>query len=474
MFIEIKPDMVTVTPAWLKQITLLQNVPDDQLQWFIDASRHYVVPEGEHLFVEDDPIRGTYILVSGAFKAYYMQNGAMRLLGDSGPFTITGHLPFSRGKVVGATATATVDSQVMLFPVERMSELIRTHFELTQGLVHVMTTRVREFANYQQQNEKMMALGKLSAGLAHELNNPSAAIVRGAASLKQHLQQQPETFKKVMAIRMAPEQVDMATRRMFEVMNRADRPVLSLMERSRREDELTDWLDDHRVENAPEVAEHFLEYGFTPEDLDYFDGQVETGHLSPMLNWINNNLITEKMVQDIQEASQRISDLVCAVKNFTHMDRAHDKQFSDIRTGIRNTLTMLNHKIRKGNVEVVENFDETLPPVKALIGELNQVWTNLIDNALDAMETNRRGRLEIKTERDKEFVKVSVIDDGPGIAPGDMDKIFDPFFTTKDIGKGTGLGLDVVFRIVKQHNGSIKAASEPGHTVFVVCFPFDN
>lgn len=465
--------MITVTVEWLKEIESLQNVPDEQLQWFIDNSRHYIVPEGELLFEEDEPITGTHVVISGDFKVYYMQNGGMREINNNGARVITGHLPFSRGKVAGASARATEDSQVMTFPVDRMPELIRTQFELTQALVHVMTDRVRQGMAYQQQHEKMLALGKLSAGLAHELNNPAAAIVRGAILLKEHLQAQPDTFKKVMSIRVTPEEVDMVTQRMFEIMNRAEKPVLSLMERSEKEDELMDWFDGHQVENAQELAENYVEYGFTTEDLDYFAERICNG-VSPVLNWVNSNLVTERMVADIQDASQRISDLVASVKNFTHMDRAQDKQFSDIRTGIRNTLTMLNHKIRKGNVEVVENFDDTLPPVKALIGELNQVWTNLIDNALDAMEENKRGRLEIKTERDKEFVKVSVIDDGPGIPPDDLDKIFDPFFTTKDIGKGTGLGLDVVTRIVKQHNGSIKVTSKPGHTVFVVCFPFDN
>jgi signal transduction histidine kinase len=194
-------------------------------------------------------------------------------------------------------------------------------------------------------------------------------------------------------------------------------------------------------------------------------------HLSPVLNWVNNNLVTEKMVTDIQEASQRISDLVGSVKNFTHMDRAQDKQFCDIRVGLRNTLTMLNHKIKKGSVTVTEHFDETLPEVKAFIGELNQVWTNIIDNALDAMEGRPDSTLEIQTERDKEFVKVTITDNGPGIPKEDLDKIFDPFFTTKEIGKGTGLGLDVVARIVKQHHGSIKAKSVPGRTAFIVCFP---
>ncbi|RYZ25313.1 MAG: HAMP domain-containing histidine kinase, partial [Sphingobacteriales bacterium] len=228
------------------------------------------------------------------------------------------------------------------------------------------------------------------------------------------------------------------------------------------EDDLTDWLEDHKVDNALEVAEHFVEYNFEIDDLEFVGERVKVPHLSPVLNWVNNNLVTEKMVTDIQEASQRIADLVMSVKNFTHMDRAQDKQFCDIRFGIRNTLTMLNHKVKHASVAVTEHFDESLPDVNAYIGELNQVWTNLIDNALDAMEGRPESTLDIRTERDREFVKVTITDNGPGIPADDKDKIFDPFFTTKEIGKGTGLGLDVVARIVKQHRGSIKVTSVPG------------
>jgi signal transduction histidine kinase len=191
------------------------------------------------------------------------------------------------------------------------------------------------------------------------------------------------------------------------------------------------------------------------------------------MNWINSNMITEKMVVDIEEASKRIADLVGAVKNFTHMDQGHDKQYADVHDGIRNTLTMLQHKIHTGSVEVIKNFDTSLPPVKAMIGELNQVWTNLMDNALDAMEPAGKGTLEIKTRRDNDCVEVSIIDNGPGIPDDIKSQVFDPFFTTKEIGKGTGLGLDVVNRIVKQHRGSIKLNSVPGRTEFLVCFPID-
>jgi signal transduction histidine kinase len=425
------------------------------------------------LFESGKPLSGTYIIVNGRIRVFFLQRNGIKEITISEAKAISGYLPFSRGLIASAMGMALTDTQVMIFPKERINELIRNHFELTQALVHVMTSRVREFTSLLQQNEKMMALGKLSAGLAHELNNPASAIVRSSVSLKKHLQLLPKTFKEVIAVRMNEEQVDAVNDRMFEVLARNEKPVLSLMERTGKEDELAVCFEKHNIDNSSELAENFVEFGFTKEDMDEFARLIPEQYLSPIFNWINNNLITEKMVNDIQEASQRISVLVNSVKNFTHMDRASDKQEADIHTGLRNTLTMLGYKLRKGNIELVEDYDTALPKVKAMIGELNQVWTNLIDNALDAMEVNKKGVLTIKTERDKEFVRVLIIDNGPGIPDEIKPSIFDPFFTTKDPGKGTGLGLDVVSRIVQQHKGSIKVKSEPGHTAFEVCFPIN-
>lgn len=465
--------MLTVTSSWLQSIEALKDVPEGQLQWLIDRSRHYTLSEGEYLFKTGEPITGTHFIIDGRIRVYFIQNNNSRDIGYIEAKDISGYLPFSRGIVSGATGQVLLDTRVMTFPREKMKELIDNHFELTQALVHIMTTRVREFTALQQQNEKMMALGKLSAGLAHELNNPAAAIVRDSVSLKKHLQLQPETFKKVIAIKMTDEQVDAVNNKMFEVLARNDKPVLGLMDRTDREDELSRCFEEHKLDNSFEMAENFVEFGFTKGDIVEFTRLIPQQALSPVLNWINNNLVTEKMVSDIQEASQRISELVTSVKNFTHMDRGHDKEYFNIHSGIRNTLTMLTHKIRKGNIELVEHYDTSLPPVKAFVGELNQVWTNLLDNALDAMEINKKGTLEIKTERDKNSVNVFIIDNGPGIPPDIKSRIFDPFFTTKEIGKGTGLGLDVVMRIVNQHKGTIKVNSVPGRTEFVVCFPID-
>jgi signal transduction histidine kinase len=465
--------MQTVTPSILKTFEALKNVPDDQLQWLIDNSKEHLLQDGDELTIKGQQISGPHFIINGRIALFMDQNGSRREIATFNRGDITGYLPYSRAIIVPGNSHAIGEVHLLTFPTERIREMIREKFELTQALVHVMSNRVRDFTALQQQNEKMMALGKLSAGLAHELNNPASAIVRDSVSLIEHLRMEPQSFKKVIAIQMDATQVDAVNDELFRLLALKDRPRLSLKEKTKREEELTDWLDEHNVENSYDVAENFVDFGFGVDTLETFCKNIPANYCSPVFNWISNLLVTERMVEDIQESSRRIADLVTSVKTFTHMDRGSDKQYADIHTGIRNTLTMLGYKIKKGNITVVEDYDETLPPVKALIGELNQVWTNLIDNALDAMETNGKGTLTIKTEKNREFVQVFIIDDGPGIPQDIRSKIFDPFFTTKEMGKGTGMGLEVVQRIVHQHNGSIKVKSSSGKTEFIVCFPID-
>ncbi|HLL43179.1 MAG TPA: ATP-binding protein [Segetibacter sp.] len=473
MFTKQQSTMQAVTAKWLQSIEALQDVPLDQLQWWIDNSNIRTLAQDEFLFKAGEPANGTHVIIKGRVRLYLPHKNSVRILGFTEEKDITGYLPFSRGMVSKVDAQAVDEAQVMSFPIGKINELITKNFELTGALVHVMTSRVRDFTTRQQQNEKMMALGKLSAGLAHELNNPASAIVRGSISLKKHLQLQPETFKEVMAIKMTAENVDIVNNKMFEVLARKEKPILTLMQRMALEDDLAECLDGHGVKNSTELAENFIEFGFTCEDMNEFARLVPPAYLSPVLNWINNNLVTEKMVNDIQESSQRIEKLVSAIKNFTHMDRDQDKEFTDIHSGIKNTLIMLEYKFKKGNIKLVEEYDTTLPKVKAFVGELNQFWTNILDNALDAMEVNRQGKLEIKTGRDGEYVSVSITDDGPGVPDDIRSQIFDPFFTTKEIGQGTGLGLDVVTRIVRQHAGTVNVESVPGKTTFEVRIPID-
>jgi len=466
-------ETVTVSSAWLKGLDSLKDVPEDQLQWFIDNSYFRSIPDGELLFNPGNTMLGTIVMVSGKMRLYFMQGDQKREMAEFTPGHISGYLPFSRAKASTGYGMAIGDTEVMIFPYDKTIEMIKTHFELTQALVHIMTNRVRDFTALQQQNEKMLALGKLSAGLTHELNNPASAIVRDSESLLKHLQLEPQSFKSVIAIRMEPEHVDIVTKKLFRVISEKREVNLTLKQQTAKEEELTDLFDEMKIDNSDEIAENFVAFGFETADIELFRSHIPAEFFSPVFNWINTLLVTDRMVQDIGESARRIANLVASVKTYTHMDQGQGKQYADIHIGIKNTLQMLIYKIKKGNITMAKDLDHTLPPVKAMIGELNQVWTNLIDNALDAMEVNGKGTLTIKTERDKEFVQVSIIDDGPGIPEEIRSRIFDPFFTTKEMGKGTGLGLETVQRIVKQHNGSIKVRSKPGETAFIVCFPID-
>lgn len=248
-------------------------------------------------------------------------------------------------------------------------------------------------------------------------------------------------------MRMESEDIDVVNGKMFAALNNPSRPVLTMMQRSEKEDEITDWLYDHDIKESNDMAENFVEFAFSVSVLEEIKNRIPSNDLEPILTWVNINFTTERMVADIQEASKRIADLIGSVKTFTHMDRGSNKEYVDIHSGIRNTLIMMNYKIKKAGISLIEEFDETIPPINAMVGELNQVWTNLIDNATDALESQKDATLTIRTRHEKEFAKVSIIDNGPGMPPEVKSRIFDPFFTTKAIGKGTGLGLDVVCKL---------------------------
>lgn len=463
--------MTKVQASWLKSINDLNDVPEEQLQWLIANSRQVIISAGDFVLKPGEPLNCTSIVLSGKARIYRIQNGDMLEVLLLEPGDITGYLPFSRGTTASLYVQAIADTELLNFPIEEMNAMIHTQFELTRALVHVMTTRVRESTSQQQQYDKMLALGKLSAGLAHELNNPAAALVRGSAVLKAHLHLSPANMKTIFDLRLEPACLPLVTEKISAILQRKRDTPLTIMTRSAQEDELTEWLEQFDIDNPAEKAENLVEYSISTADLDIFRNSLPIESLSPLINWLNSMLITDKLVTDIEEASTRIGNLVQSVKTFTHMDQGHDKQLTDLHSGIENTLAMLNYRLKKGNISLIKNFSPDMPPVMAMIGELNQVWTNLIDNALDAMEEQQRGSLELTTAFDSDFCEVTITDSGPGIPAAIVSNIFDPFFTTKDVGKGTGLGLDVVNRIIRQHRGSVKVDTTPGRTSFIICLP---
>lgn len=454
----------------LRENEVLKDVPEPDLQWLIDNSVIQKFELGVHIFEKGDPVDTMQVFLEGKIDLTFVQNGKHRMVGNMTRGDITGLLPYSRIKESSGYGKVTEPVTALILHRDKFTEMICDHHDLVQPLVSFMTTRVRDFTKLQQQNERMVSLGKLSAGLAHELNNPASAIVRSSSALKKHLTHVPDKFKKVISMRLTPEQIDALNDVLFEKIQNAKKNCMSLMQRTEREDEISDWLDQHGIDNSYEIAESFAEFNLSADDLDEISKHISDEYLPPVLAWLDNVMTTEKMVGEIEEASNRISGLVKSIKTYSNMDRAEDREAVLLDEGIRSTLTMLGHKIRNNKVQVIEHYEANLPKVYALVGELNQVWTNLIDNALDAMEKTG-GTLTIKTFLDKGFVKVSIADTGTGISPDIVDHIYDPFFTTKDVGKGTGLGLDVVHKIIEQHNADIKVNSQPGNTIFTVCIP---
>ena len=457
----------------IKKIEGFDQIPDDQIQWLIDHSESHQIEQGDYLFEAGDPVDDMVVILEGLYIFKFMQNGQFRMTGRNEAPTVTGLLPYSRAKEARAYAQALSDVHFLTMHRDHMKKMIVECEDLTTALVHMMSNRVRLGVQLERQNDKMMALGKLSAGLAHELNNPSAAIVRSAQMLSRHLKFLPDNFKNVIKIKTTEEAVDKINEVLFGKVE-AGVQQLSMLEKSSREDDLMDWLEDNEIENAEEITENLVDYGFEEDDLDDMKDLLREEDVGPVVNWLNQVLTTERLVSEIEEASRRINDLVLSVKSYTHMDQAPTKQAVDIHSGIENTLTMLNHKLKKANIEVVRNYGENMPEARILVSEMNQVWTNLIDNAIDAMEESPNKVLTIQTRKNGDFINVDVIDSGSGIPEDIVSQIFDPFFTTKTIGKGTGIGLEVVHQIItQQHHGSVDVDSEPGKTVFAVCFPLE-
>lgn len=458
----------------LKEIEALKEVPDDQLNWLIDNGEILDLEKGDYLFKPGDPIDQLLIMLEGQAVIKIQQGNQFRMVNTLEALSITGYLPYSRADKAFGYAQISKPTKLLTLEKASFREMITQQEDLTTALVHLMSTRIREFTKSQQLDDKMMSLGKLSAGLAHELNNPSAAIVRSAQALSSHLKAVPESFKRIIKTKMTEDQVDLVNKVLFAKME-AGTQSLSMMDRSEKEDDLIDWLDDEAIEDSDDIAENLVEFGIEASDLDEIKDAVGTLELPAVIGWINQMLTTERLVGEIEEASQRINKLVTSIKGYTHMDQAPEKIPTDVHKGLESTLTMLNHKINNTGIKVKREFQSDLEEPSILVSEMNQVWTNLIDNAIDAMETSEVQELTLRTFAEGDHVYVVIGDSGTGIPEEIQDKVFDPFFTTKEVGKGTGLGMEVVHRIVtNQHSGSISFTSEPGKTEFKVCLPINS
>ncbi len=445
------------------------EISPEALQWMIDASDYHLYKKGEALFRPGDAVDHMQIIVSGQYVIRTTRGGQTLELGVFETGYITGVLPFSRMTHAQAEGIALQPTYVLELHRQHFTEMVNRSYTLTQALVARMSDRVRDFTSQRFQAEKLMALGKLSAGLAHELNNPASAMVRNAQELYQKVHSTPEKFKAIMTMGITPEQTDQINAILFGKIQEAPSLSLSLMQREERLDDMLDWLEDHDIEGAEDIAETFADFGMTAEELSGIEKIVGGHPLPSILWWMESTFSLERLVEEINEASNRISSLVRSIKDYSHMDRGLALEPVDVHEGLKSTLTMLRHQLKGKQIELVQDFCQSAPAVQGFAGELNQIWTNLIVNAVDAMPPG--GRLIVRTYPNREYVCVDIEDNGSGIPEEDQTRIFEPFFTTKPMGEGTGMGLDIVKKIVDRHKGKITLDSKPGRTVFTLCFP---
>lgn len=375
-------------------------------------------------------------------------------------------------QVYNNSLRVTEPTRFFVLPADTFADIMRDWFPMAVHLLEGLFFGVKSTQQAVGQRERLLALGSLSAGLTHELNNPAAAAVRATATLRERVGKMRRKLRIISE--GAYDRETLAG--LIEIQERtaervAKAPVLSPLEASDREDLLADWLDDHGVEEGWRIAPTFVQAGLDTDWLEQVAAAVDEETLPSAVGWLNYTVETELLMDEIQDSAARISHLVDAAKQYSQLDRA-PFQVADVHELLDSTLLMLSGKLGQG-IRVVKEYDRTLPRVPAYPAELNQVWTNLVDNAVAAMrEADGEGTLTVRTARENDALLVEFGDTGPGIPAEIRDRVFDPFFTTKPVGEGTGLGLDISWRIVvNKHHGSLRFDSEPGDTRFQVLLP---
>ena len=465
-----------LAPEELKTLFLFESLADDQLAWLSATGRVEQRAAGNVVFAEGEQATCFFVLLDGTVSMH-------RQVEDTEVEVVrTDH----RGVYAGATQSfvrgldanrypnsfrAITDCSFWVIDATSFGERIREWFPMSMHLLEGLMLGMRNTQSVIAGRERLLSLGRLSAGLTHELNNPAAAAVRATSALRERVSKMRRKLAHLAnadvdsdALMVLTELQETAVERMVKAEK------LSPVEVGDAEDELSDWLEDHDVDDAWDLAPALVAAGVTAEWLTEVADTVPAELLADGIHWVTYALETEQLMIEIEDSTDRISTLVSAAKQYSQVDRAIHQDI-DVREGLKSTMTMLLYKIKSaGNITVVKDLATDLPTIPAHPAELNQVWTNLIDNAIQAMPDG--GTLTVRTARENDHVLVEIGDTGGGIPPAIQTKIFEPFFTTKPVGEGTGLGLDISYRVVTQrHGGDLRVLSEPGNTRFQVRLP---
>jgi len=458
----------------LRGIPLLADLADSEIDWLAENAEELHLADGEVVSRQGEPAERMSIVLAGELRGRGETGSAAVRTFIARAGEITGLLPFSRLKTWGATIRAVGPTRVAVIYAGRFDEMLDRIPVLEARLIGVMTDRARETTRAEQQNEKLLGLGKLSAGLAHELNNPASAVGRAVAELRRRLAALPALTAALIHQGVEPPQMETLCRlHSTSEQGAAQGTGLALdpLTQSDRESEIGDWLDDRQVPDSWQLAPTLVAAGMTAAELERFTAGIPVGLLPAAIPWVESGVALQLLLGEMENAARRISDLVGSIKEYSHMDRElTEKTGTDLHRSLDSTLTMLGHKAKAKGVTVAREYAPDLPPIQGFPGELNQVWTNLLDNAFDAV--SKGGRVTVRTRRVDGQVEVVIADDGPGIPPDLLGRIWEPFFTTKPMGEGSGLGLDIARRIVVgRHGGEMRLESHPGDTRFLVTLP---
>ncbi len=451
---------------YLRRLPLFAGVDQPDLEWLLSMAEPLEVPAGHVLMKEGDPGGSLYLVLDGEFEFTKRSGEQEIVLAVRGESEVIGEMSLLDQSPRSATVRATRDSHLLMIKRDAFRELLSKSPSATLAILQTVTSRLRNTEVMLRQSEKMAALGTLSAGLAHELNNPAAAARRSADQLRAALEEWQRLNGEIAALGLPPDRMQRVNALRDEIARRAAPPTpLDPLTRSDRESDVQTWLEAHGVDDAWQIAPTLVTFGWEPQSLG---GLEPLGTALPVVvRWLSAGGSVYALLDEVGKSAERISEIVKAVKSYSYLDQAPIQEV-DLTEGLENTLVILKHKLKQG-ITVQREYASDLPRIEAYASELNQVWTNIIDNAIDAMKG--QGILTLRTYRQDDHVVVEIGDNGPGIPPNIQSRIFEPFFTTKPPGVGTGLGLHISYNIIQKHHGKIQVTSQPGSTVFQVTLP---